>query len=88
MLKISLLFKKNLSFTGQQLENSYNYGCEIFRVLILYEFEYIGKFSNLHYCTFNSFAPSAENVACCKSGTMTLGPRTPSKFKSGTQDPP
>ena len=40
MLKISLLFKKNTTFTGEKLENSYDQKCEIFRVLFLYKFEY------------------------------------------------
>ena len=40
MLKISLLFKKNTNFTGEQLENSYDQECEIFRVLFLCELEY------------------------------------------------
>ena len=44
---------KNTNFTGELLENSYEKECEIFRVLCLYEFEYMGKFSNLHWCTFN-----------------------------------
>ena len=48
MLKISLLFKKNTNFTGEQLENSYDQECEIFRVLFLCELEYIGTFSKLH----------------------------------------
>ena len=48
MLKISLLFNKNTNFMGEQLENSYDQECKIFRVFFLYELEYIGKFSNLH----------------------------------------
>ena len=48
MLKISVLFKKNTNSTGEKLENSYDYKCEIFRVLSLYKLEYIGRFSNLH----------------------------------------
>ena len=48
MLKISLLFKKNINFTGEKLENSHDKECEIFRALFLYEFEYIRRFSNLH----------------------------------------
>ena len=40
MLKISLLFKKFVNFS------------EIFRVLFLYEHKHIGRFSNLHECTF------------------------------------
>ena len=48
MLKISLLFKKNTHFTSEKLENSYDKECEIFRVLFLYEFEYMARFSNLH----------------------------------------
>ena len=48
MLKICLLFKKNANFTGAQLENSYDSECEILRVLFLYAFEYIERFSNLH----------------------------------------
>ena len=46
MLKICLLFKKIANFTGDQLENSYDSECE--RVLFLYAFEYIERFSNLH----------------------------------------
>ena len=57
MLKISLLFKKNTNFTGEQLESSYDQECEIFRVSFLYELEYIGRFSNLHYCTFKDNLP-------------------------------
>ena len=41
MLKISLPFNTN---TMKE--------CEIFRVFFLYELEYIGRFSNLHWCTF------------------------------------
>ena len=48
MLKISLLFKKNTHFTGEKLENSYHKECEFFRVLFLYEFKYMVRFSNLH----------------------------------------
>ena len=48
MLKISLLFNKNRNFTGEELENSYVKKSEIFRVLFLYEFEYMRIFSNLH----------------------------------------
>ena len=48
MLKISLLFTKNTNFTGEQLKNSYDKECEIFRILCLYELEYMGRFSNLH----------------------------------------
>ena len=48
MLKISLLFKENTNFTGKWLESSYDKECEIFRVLFLYELEYMGRFSNLH----------------------------------------
>ena len=48
MLKISLLFKKNMKFKGEKLENSYDKECEIFRPLFFYEFEYIRGFSNLH----------------------------------------
>ena len=46
MPKISLPFKKNTGF------KSYGQECEIFRVSFLYELEYIGRFSNLYYCTF------------------------------------
>ena len=46
MPKISLPFKKNTGF------KSYGQESEIFRVSFLYELEYIGRFSNLHYCTF------------------------------------
>ena len=52
MLKISLPFTKNTKFAGEKLENSYDRECEIFRVLSSYEFEYLGRFSNLHKCTF------------------------------------
>ena len=38
---------KNTNFTGEQLENSYDKEYEIFRVLFLYEFEHIWRFSNL-----------------------------------------
>ena len=41
MLKISILFKK---FT----KNSWDYECESFRVLFLYEHKHIGIFLNLH----------------------------------------
>ena len=47
ILKSSLLFKKNTSFKGKYLENSYDLECEIFR-LLLYQPEHIVKFSNLH----------------------------------------
>ena len=47
MLKSSLLFKKNTNFTGKYFENCFDYECEIFRLLLLYEHEYIGRFSNL-----------------------------------------
>ena len=52
MLKTSLLFRKNTNFIGELLENSYDQECKIFRVLFLYELEYIGRFSNLYWCTF------------------------------------
>ena len=39
---------KNTNFTGEQLENSYDQKCEIFREVFLYEHERIGRFSNLH----------------------------------------
>ena len=48
MLKISLLFKKNTNFTGEKLKNSYGQEWESFRVLFLYESEYLRRFSNLH----------------------------------------
>ena len=48
MFKISLLFNKNANFTGESLENSYDKESEIYRVLFLYEFEYVRRFSNLH----------------------------------------
>ena len=48
MLKISLLFKKNINFTGELLDNSYDKKREIFRVLLSCKFEYMGRFSNLH----------------------------------------
>ena len=48
MLKISLLFNKNANFTSESLENSYDKESEIFRVLFLYEFEHVRRFSNLH----------------------------------------
>ena len=33
--------------------NSYGQEWESFRVLFLYESEYLRRFSNLHWCTFN-----------------------------------
>ena len=48
MLKIGLFFLKNTKFTSVKLENSYDQECKIFRVLLLYELEYVGRFSNLH----------------------------------------
>ena len=48
MLKISVLFKKKTNFTGEELSNSYDQECEVFKVLFLYELEHIGRFSNLH----------------------------------------
>ena len=38
---------KNTNFTGEQLGNSYDKEHEIFRVLFLYEFDHIWRFSNL-----------------------------------------
>ena len=46
MLKISLLLKRNISFTGEELQNSYNQEWQTSRVLFLYESEYIQRFSN------------------------------------------
>ena len=46
MLKISLLLKRNTSFTGEELQNSYNQEWQTSRVLFLYESEYIQRFSN------------------------------------------
>ena len=54
MFKISLLFQKNTDFTGECLENCYDKECETFRVLFLYEFEYLRRFLNLHWCTFKT----------------------------------
>ena len=48
MLKISLLFKKNTNFTSEKLQNSYDQECEVFKVLFIYESEYMRRFSNLH----------------------------------------
>ena len=50
----TILFKKSTNFSGTQLENSKERECEIFRVVFLNEPEDIPKFSNLHWCTFNS----------------------------------
>ena len=52
MLKISLLFTKNTNFMGELNANSYNKECKIFRVLCLFEFEYMGRFSNLQKYIF------------------------------------
>ena len=73
MLKINLLFKKNRNFTGEQLENSYDQECEIFRVLSLYEFEYMRRFSNLHQCTFNHFAIADQSKIGAFQSTKSLG---------------
>ena len=48
MLKSSLLFKKDTNFTGEQLENSYDSECEIFRVWFLHEHKHMERFSNPH----------------------------------------
>ena len=64
MLKISLLFKKFTNFTGKYVETSYNQECEIFRVLFLYEHIHIGRFSNLHQCTFKNFANFTGKNLC------------------------
>ena len=55
MFKIRLLFKKNTNFTGQLLENTDDKESKIFRVLFLYEFKYMRRFSNLHQCTFKLY---------------------------------
>ena len=52
MLKISLLFKKYTTFTGESLKNFQDKVCEIFRILALHKSEQIGRFSNLYQCTF------------------------------------
>ena len=39
--------------TGKLLENSEDYESQIFRLLFSYEHKHIGRFSNLHECTFN-----------------------------------
>ena len=52
MLKISLLFTKNTNFMGELNANSYDKECKIFRVLCLFEFEYMGRFSNLQKYIF------------------------------------
>ena len=44
MLKISLPFKKNTNCTGEQLENSHDQECEIFRLLFLHELNKWGDF--------------------------------------------
>ena len=48
MLKSSLLFKENTDFTGKQLENFYDWECEICKVLSLFEPKHVLKFSSLH----------------------------------------
>ena len=54
MLKIGLLFN-NLLFIihGQITQEFLRLRSEIFRVLFLYEYKLIGKFSNLHSVTLN-----------------------------------
>ena len=61
-MKISLLSKKCTNFTDKQLENSSDYECEIFRVLPLYGHEHIGRFSNLHQCTFKDFFSKCDQI--------------------------
>ena len=41
-----------LAYFLRKIRTSYDKECEIFRALCLYEFEYMGRFSNLHLCTF------------------------------------
>ena len=35
-----------------QTDNYYDWECEMFRLLLLYNHEHIGRFSKLRYCTF------------------------------------
>ena len=70
MLKISLLFNKYTNFTGEYLENSQYTECIFFRVLLLYEIEYIGRFSNLHLCTFKLSSSSERDNVIQKGEVM------------------
>ena len=62
-LKSSLLFKKNANFTGDYLENYKDLECEVFRVMLSYKHEHIGRFSNLHWYTFKTIACRHEYLS-------------------------
>ena len=65
-LKISLIFKKNTNFMGKKVQSSQDLECEIFRVLFSHERNHIGRFSNLHWCTFK-FKLSSQEINIIES---------------------
>ena len=65
ILKISLLFKKFINFTGKITREFLGLRNEIFRVLFLYEHKDIGIFSNLLYCTFKNTVKNQNNEKYC-----------------------
>ena len=62
MLKISPLFKNLQTSRADNSRILWVKKYEIFKVLFLYEHKYIGRFSNLHQCTFNPSRPDPERL--------------------------